>query len=166
MKKIAALFYFILLIVFPLALFSQSKSSTFKSDSYQKNIEDIMNTDREFNKMCEEKGMAKSFIAFAANEVIKMQNKQFAILGKDSLIANFDMETPDDFKLSWEPIMADVSASGDLGYTFGRWIFAQNDKAGKDKKHYGEYVTIWKKQKDNTWKYVLDGGNTTPEPKK
>jgi len=37
-------------------------------------------------------------------------------------------------------------------------------KTGADTVIYGVYVSIWKKQKDGSWKYILDGGNTTPKP--
>jgi hypothetical protein len=33
-------------------------------------------------------------------------------------------------------------------------------------KRYGNYMSVWKKQDDGSWKFVLDGGNTTPPPVK
>jgi|SRR5215831_3231741 len=59
--------------------------------------------------------------------------------------------------LSWEPIFADVSRAGDLGYTTGPWEFRPN---GPDDKPvaFGHYFTIWKKQTDGAWKAVLDRG--------
>ena len=38
------------------------------------------------------------------------------------------------------------------------------DKDGKVVKHYGKYVTIWKKQADGSWKVAMDTGNSSPEP--
>ncbi len=38
------------------------------------------------------------------------------------------------------------------------------DKKGEITTTYGNYVTVWKRQPDGKWKYVLDGGNTTPAP--
>ncbi|HEX7722812.1 MAG TPA: nuclear transport factor 2 family protein [Pyrinomonadaceae bacterium] len=59
--------------------------------------------------------------------------------------------------LSWEPIFADVSRAGDLGYTTGPWEFRPN---GPDDQPvaFGQYFTIWKKQGDGSWKAVLDRG--------
>ena len=59
--------------------------------------------------------------------------------------------------LSWEPIFADVSRAGDLGYTTGPWEFRPN---GPDDKPvaFGQYFTIWKRQIDGSWKAVLDRG--------
>ncbi len=65
--------------------------------------------------------------------------------------------------LSWEPIFADVSRSGDLGYTTGPWEFRPN---GADDKPvaFGQYFTIWKKQSDGSWKFVLDRGVGSEKP--
>jgi ketosteroid isomerase-like protein len=65
------------------------------------------------------------------------------------------------FRLTWEPVKVEVSISGDLGYTFGNWELYDYQRG---KIRYGNYITIWRKQKDGTWRWVLDGGNTTPRP--
>ncbi len=56
--------------------------------------------------------------------------------------------------LTWEPQAAEVARSGDLGYTYGLYTVTT-----KDTSFQGTYVSIWKKQKDGSWKFVLDTGN-------
>lgn len=68
--------------------------------------------------------------------------------------------------LSWNPVHADMAASGDLGYTYGTYVFKHKDKTGNIVTDYGKYTSIWKKQKDGTWKVVVDMGNTSPPPKR
>jgi ketosteroid isomerase-like protein len=68
--------------------------------------------------------------------------------------------------LTWSPVHADAGASGDLGYTWGRYHYEQVTKDGKTVTEDGTYVTIWKRQKDNSWKVVLDGGDPDPAEKK
>jgi len=68
-------------------------------------------------------------------------------------------------RLTWIPVGADISASGDLGYTYGTWEFHTKDKDGKPAVDYGNYTSIWKKQKDGNWKVALDMGNSRPAPK-
>ena len=65
--------------------------------------------------------------------------------------------------LTWAPTSAEVSASGDLGYTIGRW---ERTWRTKDSTHVsrGSYVTIWRKQGDGSWKVILDIGNPDPVP--
>jgi ketosteroid isomerase-like protein len=61
-------------------------------------------------------------------------------------------------------VSADISASGDLGYTYGTFEFRSINKDGKPVIAHGKYTSIWKRQKDGSWKVVLDMGNSSPEP--
>jgi len=76
--------------------------------------------------------------------------------------------TPDfadtSWRLSWEPQMAFVSASADLGYTLGTYRSARRDSSGQERSGTGKYVTIWRKQADGGWKVVFDGGNPDTPP--
>lgn len=72
---------------------------------------------------------------------------------------------PEGTTLTWAPIKAEMSASGDLGYTYGNYVFTSKNKEGKIVTSYGKYTSIWKKQKNGEWKVVVDMGNTNPEPK-
>jgi ketosteroid isomerase-like protein len=58
-----------------------------------------------------------------------------------------------------------MASCGDLGYTFGLYTFRSKKADGKMTTTYGKYTTIWKKQKDGTWKVLLDMGNLVPAPK-
>jgi ketosteroid isomerase-like protein len=57
-------------------------------------------------------------------------------------------------RLTWYPVLADAAQSGDLGYTTGPWTAMLNDKPQAS----GEYVTVWRKQPDGKWKFVVDMG--------
>ena len=137
-------------------------SLTFSKDDNAKEVENLRQTELAFNKMCGEKGMKESFIFYADKDVIKPNEGRFPIFGRDSLLASFERRKKETFKLEWYPVRVEVSKSADLGYTFGNWILT--DAEGK--KSYGNYVTFWKKQADGSWKYVLDTGNSTPDPVK
>jgi ketosteroid isomerase-like protein len=72
---------------------------------------------------------------------------------------------PEGTSLTWTPVKADMAASGDLGYTYGNYVFKSKNKEGKLVANYGKYMSVWKKQKDGSWKVVVDMGNSSPEPK-
>ena len=55
------------------------------------------------------------------------------------------------FALTFAPTKADVSASGDLGYTNGTYEFIANGVMDK-----GKYVTVWQKQPGGEWKVKED----------
>jgi len=68
------------------------------------------------------------------------------------------------FTLTWEPVQADVGASGDLGYTIGHWEAHYRTDKGAPASSTGRYLTIWKQQADRSWKVVQDIGVQDPAP--
>jgi ketosteroid isomerase-like protein len=72
---------------------------------------------------------------------------------------------PEGTTLTWMPVKAEMAASGDLGYTYGNYVYTAKNKEGKLVANYGKYTSIWKKQKDGQWKVVVDMGNSSPDPK-
>ncbi len=72
---------------------------------------------------------------------------------------------PEGTSLTWTPAKAEMAASGDLGYTYGSYVYTVKNKEGKLIANYGKYTSIWKKQKDGQWKVVVDMGNSSPAPK-
>ena len=71
---------------------------------------------------------------------------------------------PEGTSLTWTPVKADMAASGDFGYTYGNYVFKSKNKEGKIVTNYGKYMSVWKKQKDGSWKVVVDMGNSSPAP--
>jgi hypothetical protein len=66
--------------------------------------------------------------------------------------------------LAWKPVFASVAESADLGFTVGEYINTIRGPTGAAVQRYGKYLTIWKRQKDGTWKFLVDGGNPTATP--
>ena len=78
------------------------------------------------------------------------------IRGKLAMEKSFKTYSDTGIVLSWEPLDARISGSGDLGDTYG--IYTKLDKASQEQSM-GKYMTIWAVQSDGTWKFVLDCGN-------
>src|SRR5947199_5471658 len=111
----------------------------------------LVEMEHAFAKAAATKGTRDAFLEFLADDGIIFQPG--AVNGK-----KFWGERPSrKGLLSWEPIFSDVSRAGDLGYTTGPWEFRPN---GPDDQPvaFGQYFTIWKKQRDGSWKAVLDRG--------
>jgi ketosteroid isomerase-like protein len=68
------------------------------------------------------------------------------------------------FALQWSPTKANMSASGDLGYTAGSYALTMNDANGRPVIERGKYVEVWKKQSDGTWKVIEDIFNADTPP--
>jgi ketosteroid isomerase-like protein len=65
--------------------------------------------------------------------------------------------------LNWEPVFAEVSNSGELGYTTGPYLLKDHSATPEQTRH-GYYFSVWKKQADGQWKVVIDCGISTPVP--
>lgn len=64
--------------------------------------------------------------------------------------------------LTWNPVYARIAGSRDLGFTIGEYISTGRGPSGAAAQRFGKYLTVWKKQKDGSWRYVIDGGNASP----
>jgi ketosteroid isomerase-like protein len=115
----------------------------------------LIQTDRDFSAMSVKEGMFKAFIYYVADSGVFLRNNSYPELGKEKLRQRFSGKSDTSFILSWEPVFEKISESGDLGYTYG--IHTNTEKAtGAVSK--GTYVTIWQKQSNGNWKFVLDTG--------
>jgi ketosteroid isomerase-like protein len=118
----------------------------------------------EFMKAAAEKG-AQGYMSYYADDAVEVPNGAAMIQGKANIAKSMGFLDQQDNRLIWTPLGADISAAGDLGYTYGNYEFHSKDKEGKPIIEHGKYTSIWKKQKDGSWKVVLDMGNAGPEPK-
>lgn len=115
----------------------------------------MMDADRAFSKMSKEQGMKKAFIQYMDDDGVLLRPNQYPLIGAEAVdfLTRINDTT---FTLEWEPQKGYVANSGELGYTFG--VFSLTPTT-QDTVLYGTYVSIWKKQTDGTWKFVLDTGN-------
>jgi ketosteroid isomerase-like protein len=100
--------------------------------------------------------------AYYADDAVEVPNGGPIIQGKVNIAKGMGFLDQKDNHLTWTPVGADISASADLGYTYGTFEFRSKDKDGKPVIDHGKYTSIWKKQQDGSWKVVLDMGNASP----
>lgn len=138
---------FILLLI---ALFGSCQP---KPDLLQTKQE-IRDAEAAFDKAAKEKGIAEAFYEFAAEDATINRGK--LVHGRDAIrefYLNAKMET---VQLNWSPDSVFVSQSADMGYTYGKYKLVETDSTGKSSTKEGIFHTVWKKQKDGSWKYVWD----------
>jgi len=117
----------------------------------------------EFMNAAAERGSG-GYLSYYAADAVELPNGGPIIQGKINIAKGMGFLDQKDNHLTWAPVGADISASGDLGYTYGTFEFRSKDKEGKPSVEHGKYTSIWKKQKDGSWKVVLDMGNASPAP--
>ena len=116
---------------------------------------DLLQTDLAFSQLSEQKGRNAAFVSYAAEHATLLRPFSMPVTGKDTLEKLLNSYPDTAYVLTWVPITADVAHSGEMGYTYG--TYSLNIKnIGKEE---GTYCTIWRKDKNHTWKFVLDTGN-------
>jgi len=128
-----------------------------KESTRKQNRRALVQMEHDFAGAAATKGTRDAFLEFLADDGIIFQPGP--VNGKKF----WTERQPRKGLLSWEPVFADVSRAGDLGYTTGPWEFRPN-RADDKPVAFGQYFTIWKKQNDGAWRFVLDRGVTSEKP--
>src|SRR6185369_15687886 len=122
-------------------------------------LQQMVQTQQAFSRTAAEKNVRDAFMAFIADDGLLF--RPGPVNGKKWM--NEHPVPPSDKHplLAWQPAFARMSAARDLGFTTGPWEFKEDVKDEKPV-GYGHFVTLWKKQADGTWKFVLDLGISHP----
>jgi ketosteroid isomerase-like protein/quercetin dioxygenase-like cupin family protein len=108
----------------------------------------LLSRDREWSGTTKD---VDKFISYLAADASVYPPGSPVVTGTDAIRKMFtEMSSAPGFSLEWTPSRADVSASGDLGYTTG--TYHGTTQAGTET---GKYVTAWKKI-GGEWKATED----------
>ncbi|MEO8414645.1 MAG: DUF4440 domain-containing protein [Ginsengibacter sp.] len=114
---------------------------------------EIFKADEAFSDLSKKSGMKRAFIEYIDDEGILLRPNHPPIAGANAI--DFLSQVNDSsYTLTWSPAGAEIAASGELGYTYGIYKLEMKDTVLR-----GTYVSIWKKQTDGKWKFILDSGN-------
>lgn len=116
---------------------------------------EIFETEASFAKLAKEKGLKIAFLTFASDNAVLSRNGKL-IKGKKEIEEYFDKQTLKNVRLEWTPDFVNVAASGDLGYTYGKFTFEATDETGAEIKSEGIFHTVWKRDLNGDWRYVWD----------
>ena len=130
------------------------------SCSHSVNKEEIRNeifqTEKAFEKMAVEKGVSEAFYYFADENAVILRANDSIIKGKENIRTYYEKQKKNEATVNWTPDFIDVSDCGTLGYTYGNYVWKIKNENGETVEYKGIFHTVWKKQKDNEWKYVWD----------
>ena len=118
--------------------------------------------DVSFSKLVITSGPAEAFYQFLAPGGTILLPDTSPLEGRE--VARIHFAASPQTVLDCQPSGAEISAGGDLGYTWGTFEIRKQLEDGKIRNTYGKYVSIWKKQADSTWRIVLHSSNTSPPP--
>jgi ketosteroid isomerase-like protein len=122
----------------------------------------IMRADADFARSVADRDRQR-FLSFIAEVTTFNGGSASELHGRDAVMKDWsDFFDPSGPTLSWVPLKADVFGAGDLGYSTGRSVFRSKGPNGAPVERLGEYLTVWRKQRDGAWRVVFDTGSTLP----
>lgn len=116
-----------------------------------------------FCAMARDKGLLAAFQHFAAPDVAFIDTDPRKFRGPAAVRERMGEDKPG-VKLTWSASFTDVSDDGTLGYNYGRYESRRPGPDGQEIVRGGWFLTIWKRQPDGSWKYVMDNGSPDRPP--
>lgn len=123
----------------------------------------LIDADRAFAAAVAEGG-SEAWASWFADDGAMIQPGVGEIRGRDEILARMAGLDEPGVLLSWEPLRAEIAASGELGWTTGSYRSVRPGADGEVVTGRGRYVTIWRRQADGFWKVAIDLGNPTEAP--
>jgi len=116
-------------------------------------VHQVVKAEQDFDAYTAVHGYKYGFHEWSAEDGVSIGPRGVRPIHKllSEAIAKDPSESDAPSKLRWWPLRAAASASGDLGWDLGGW------KNGDDPDG-GWYFTIWAKQADGTWRWMVDTG--------
>ncbi len=125
----------------------------------QADLQKVVDTEHAFAQFAADNSTKGAFLKFIADDgLLFLPDK---VNGK----AHWNGRWPSSGLLSWAPNYADVSANGIIGYTTGNWEYRAKGK-GDTPAAFGEFITVWQRQPDGQYKFVVDIGVGHEKPGK
>ncbi|MFC1483825.1 YybH family protein [Candidatus Neomarinimicrobiota bacterium] len=122
----------------------------------------LLEADRAFSQASIEHGAAEAFRMYLAEDALMLPAGSTPITGRETIFEG--MASGPGSLLTWEPQLAEVARSGELGWTWGTYEVRPEGDLTAEPLAYGKYVNVWRTQSDGTWKVIVDTGNSSPAP--
>ncbi|HET9438852.1 MAG TPA: SgcJ/EcaC family oxidoreductase [Longimicrobiales bacterium] len=125
----------------------------------EKEKAELMRVSREWSDTAAS-GDLEATLSYWAEDAIMMPPGQPPIRGKAAIrkFVEGSASIPG-FSVKWEPLEANVAASGDWAYLIERNQFTMQDSTGARITDSNKVVTVWRKEPDGSWKNVIDMWN-------
>lgn len=123
-------------------------------------LQKIYDSEKAFERAAAEKGINQSFVEFSAPDGICFF-PGYPVNCREY----FKSQPASSAAIFWNPTFVDVSSNGALGYTTGNSVFRPKGKNDTEV-FYGQYLCIWQRQPDGSYKAVLDTGISHAKPDK
>jgi ketosteroid isomerase-like protein len=131
-----------------------------RAETQNEAVRALVDAEKKFYEAGQAKGTRAAFLEWLADDAIVF--RPGPVNGKEA----WGKRPETGLDLVWEPTFAAIARSGDFGYDTGpaKWRAKKTDEKFSG---YGHFISVWKKQKDGSWKVALDCGieNTRSDAK-
>jgi ketosteroid isomerase-like protein len=127
-----------------------------QADQTEQAKKEILQAEKDFEAMAAQKGISEAFYFYADSNVVIKRRNDSLIHGREGLRNYFSNDYFKTATVKWTADFVDASSKGDIGYTYGHYTWESKDDSGKVSVDKGVFHTVWKKQKDGSWRYVWD----------
>jgi ketosteroid isomerase-like protein len=132
------------------------------SVQYAAEAAQILKADADFAQSVAERSRER-FLSFIADVTTFNGGTPAELHGREAVMKEWaDFFDPNGPALWWIPTRGEVVGAGDLGYTTGRSVLRVKGTDGAVTERSGEYLTVWRRQRDGAWKVIFDTGSTLP----
>mgnify|MGYP003609609194 FL=1 len=118
--------------------------------------QEVFATEKSFEKMCADSGICVAFTEFADSDAVILRGNDSIISGKAGIKHFYDNEKYRNARVQWTADVVNISEDGSLAWTYGKYVWTVKNQNGTENEFKGVFYTVWKKQKDGSWKYVWD----------
>ncbi len=120
----------------------------------------LADTERAFAQAATQKGIRDSFLEYFADDAVAFNP---APISAKERLRSRPSRPFSEYELVWEPRTGDIAASGELGWLTGPSTFIDHTTPGAKPQH-GNYLSVWRRQADGTWRVFVDIGSEPPQP--
>lgn len=119
--------------------------------------DELVAADKAFSARSAKDGPKVAFRAFLSDDAKILSQYKTGPAGIEEMF----VQLPENATLTWDPAFAEVSGSGDLGYTWGRYTLTLPPlrPGARPYLQLGYYAMVWKKDTFGHWKVVFEGSN-------
>jgi len=119
----------------------------------------MMQADRDFDRAAADRDMDRFLALVSEDAAFDSADGRGREAVKKAWMPFFE---PDGPTLRWSPTKGESLVGADVGYTVGTWERHAKDARGNDAVRRGQYLTVWRKDKDGAWRATFDTGSTAP----
>jgi uncharacterized protein (TIGR02246 family) len=148
-----SLFIFVLPALLCLSCNSKQKE---QHDFDQLNVT-ITQLDNAWNNLDIEK-----IVGLFAEDGTLLNDQSEMLRGRDAIRKSFEMSKPE--KLEFKRDKVEVKMDGNFAYEIVNQVVTIKNKDEESKTFLNKYIHIWKKQKDGSWRVLIDMNNMRTPP--